>query len=390
MLSKKVLWIKVWGIAAVQGSITLTWVIYNLYFPLLLVEFGFNKELAIAIVIVENALESIIEPIFGGLSDRQQRLFGSKVPLISCGIILASVLFILFPCLAIFSSEQFSLKRFLPILAIIWAAAMAIFRAPTMSLLGRCAKTDTLPQAASILTLVGGIIGAFRLDAYGLILNLGLGFAFALGSFSLLIAAFILRLLNPVDLPNHPPSKPVKIPLQLLCLIFTTGVWISWSLRFIMPAVREVLKLQFGAANGKIAMTIFLILLGLAALPAGKIATIFNNYITMQLGAVGTIIALVLLAFLPNFILPMACLIICLSLVLNGIIPLILNLVPQEKSGLAIGFYFGGFGAGMSTYDLVFTQILTISFAINIIGALSFLFLFCCWLLILPKKAISS
>jgi len=52
MLSNKVLWIKVWGIAAVQVSITPTWVIYNLYFLLLLVELGFNKELAIAILIL--------------------------------------------------------------------------------------------------------------------------------------------------------------------------------------------------------------------------------------------------------------------------------------------------------------------------------------------------
>gem|GEM_PF-5934912 len=36
---------------------------------------------------------------------------------------------------------------------------MAIFRSPTMALLGRCATNDGLPKAASILTLVGGIIG---------------------------------------------------------------------------------------------------------------------------------------------------------------------------------------------------------------------------------------
>lgn len=146
-ISNKVLWIKVWGIAAVQGSITLTWVIYNLYFPLLLVDLGFKKELAIAILIIENLLASIIEPIFGWLSDRQQRLVGSKVPLISWGIISASVLFLIFPWLVIFNSEQFSFKWLLPIVAIIWAGAMAIFRAPTMTLLGRCATNDALPQA---------------------------------------------------------------------------------------------------------------------------------------------------------------------------------------------------------------------------------------------------
>ena len=197
MPDKKILWIRVWGIAAVQASISLTWVIYGLYFPLLLVELSFNKQLAIAILIVENALESFIEPIFGGLSDRQQRLFGSKIPLISLSMIFASVFFIAMPCLAIFNSSSFSLGWLLPILAILWAGFMAIFRAPTISLLSRCATQDRLPQAASILTLVGGIVGAFRFDAYGFILNLGAGFAFALGSFSILIADFLLLLLKP-------------------------------------------------------------------------------------------------------------------------------------------------------------------------------------------------
>ena len=392
MLNKKLLWARVWGIAAVQGSITLTWVIYNLYFPLLLVELGFNKELAIAILIIENALASIIEPIFGGLSDRQQRLFGTKIPLISWGIILASGLFILFPCLVIFNSAQFSFKWLLPILAIIWATAMAIFRAPTMTLLGRCASNDKLPQAASILTLVGGIIGAFRLDAYGLILNLGAGFAFTLGSFSLLIAALILRRLNPVDLSPDGQTKPLsrRIPLSWLGLIFTTGIWISWSLRFIMPAISEILKLQFGAGNGKLAMTIFLILLGLAALPAGKIATKFNNSRTMQLGAVVTIIALLLLAVLPNFVLPIALVIIGFSFVLNGIIPLILNFVPPERAGLGTGIYFAGFGIGMSNFSLIFTRFKMINLEINMLGAITFLFLLCYWLTIFQKQATTN
>ena len=50
------------SIAAAQGSITLTWVIYNLYFPLLLVEFGFSEKLAIAILTIENVLDSDLAP----------------------------------------------------------------------------------------------------------------------------------------------------------------------------------------------------------------------------------------------------------------------------------------------------------------------------------------
>ena len=397
MPSKKVLWIKVWGIAAVQGSITLTWVIYNLYFPLLLIQFGFKKELALVILIIENVLESVIEPIFGGLSDRQQKLFGSKIPLIFSGIIFASVLFILFPCFIVFSSGQSLIKWLLPSLAIVWAAIMAIFRAPTMSLLGNYATKNTLPQAASILTFVGGIVGAFRFDAYGLITSLGAGFAFSLGSFSLLIAAFVLRKLNPIasseSLFNNQSSKTIKIPTLLLGSIVTTGIWISWSLRFIMPGVSEILKLQFGSGNGKFAMTIFLILLGLAAFPAGKIASKYNIFQTMKWGAIGTIVSLVLLILLPQALLPIGLLTLCFSFVLNGVIPLILNIVPATKSGLGTGLYFGGFGAGMAGFDLIFSQLKIVNLSINsanMIGAIACLIILCLSLFILEKQAAKS
>ena len=386
--STRVLWTKVWGIATVQAAITLSWVIYNLYLPLMLVEFGFSKELAISILIFENALESIIEPIFGGLSDRQEKLLGSKIPLISTGIIVSSALFILFPCLIIFNLEQYLTKWSLPILAIIWASVMAVFRAPTIALLGRCAKKDNLPQAASILTLVGSVAGAFRFDAFGLILNLGSSFAFAFGSFSLLFSAFILNRLNPEYSLSSPPKEFPKISLLLLSLIFTMGIWISWSIKFITPTVSAVLKLQFGAGNGKIAMTIYFILLGLAALPAGKIASKFNNQNTMPVGAIGTVISLVSLAFLPNKTLPIVLLIICFSLVLNGITPLILNLVPQSRSGLGLGIYFGGFGAGLSIFDLILKPLKITNFEINAIAGVTVLALICSWFVLLDRQSV--
>lgn len=386
MPNKKILWIQVGSIAAVQASVTLTWVIYNLYFPLLLVEFGFSKELAVTILLIENGIESIIEPVFGALSDRRHRLIGNKIPLILFGIILSSVLFILFPCLTIFGSEQSSskLKLLLPILAIFWATAMAIFRAPTMSLLGRCAPKDKLPQAASILTLVAGVIGAFRLDAYGIILNLGTGFAFTLGSFSLLIAAFVLRQSN-LDSPIEQQNKPIKIPLLRSSLIFTTGIWVSWSLRFIIPTVGESLKVQFGAGNGKTAMTIFLILLGVAALFAGKIATKIGNFKTMLIGIVGTTVALVLLALSPS-ILPIGLLIIYLSFVVNGAIPFILSLLPQTSSGLGMGLYFGGSGAGISSFGFIFTELNIFGSYTNIISAIACLLFLWGWLALLQNQ----
>ena len=89
---------QVWVLAAVQGAITLSWLIYNIYLPQLLTQFGFPASLAVGLVLVENALGAVLEPVMGGLSDQARRWVGTRFPFISVGMILASALFIAIPC----------------------------------------------------------------------------------------------------------------------------------------------------------------------------------------------------------------------------------------------------------------------------------------------------
>ncbi|GAB4532929.1 MAG: SLC45 family MFS transporter [Pleurocapsa sp.] len=356
MENNRVLWLKVWSIAAVQGAITLSWVIYNLYLSRLLVQLGLTEQVAIAILIGENALEAIIEPVFGGFSDRQQRFLGNRTPIIILGIILSSALFLAILSVVIFNSSGWLLI----VLAVAWASAMAIFRSPTMALLGRCAPTNLLPQAASVLSLVGGVIGAFRFDAYGIILKMGAGFAFALGSFSLLAAGAFLRWLNPPEVATGIKHRSSKISRSRLSLIFVTGIGMGWSLRFLIPTISKVLSLQLGQDNSKIVMTLFFVALGLMALPAGKIGTKLGNCSAMIWGALITILGLILFVLAPSLIvkyIAIAFLVMAYSLVLNGTIPLALSLVNLSHSGLATGMYFGGLNAGISLFEFIFFKL---------------------------------
>ena len=388
MSDRVIIWAKVWGIAATQGAITLCWVIYNLYFPTLLVQFGFSKEFAVTLLIAENALEAIIEPIFGAISDRQQTKIGSKIPLISLGIIISSVLFILLPVVAILTTPTQVWRWTLPGLAVVWAFAMAIFRAPTMSLLGKTAPTNKLPQAASILSLVGGVIGAFRFDAYGVILKLGAGFAFTIGSIALLAAAAMLRWLNPPSLVRLEEAEITQeetsnyFKLGLVCL---TGITIGCSLRFLIPAVSKSLTLVWGETNTKIAMTLFFIGLGVAALPVGKIATKWGNSRGILLGCGLTIIAANLLDLRSfaalAFVLTVA-VVIGLSFVLNGAIPFVLALINQAQSGFGLGIYFGGLSAGFSFFDVIFKNLINLPPSFNLTGATLSLSLVAVWLII--------
>ena len=373
MQQKSILWLKVCSIAAVQGAITLTWVIYKMYFPALLVEFGFNRGLATTILILENALETAIEPIFGRLSDRQQQRLGTKYPLISLGIILASILFISIPTLVILGKSTQIWRWLLPGLAVAWATAMAIFRSPAIALLGRCANNQQLPQAASIVTLVGAVVGALRFDVYGIILKLGAGFAFTIGSISLLAAAVSLRFFHPPVNPSLEIKNRKPLSLSCLGLIFTTGIFVGWGLRFLMPTIKQVITLQFGEDHSKLGMMLFFLVLGLAALPAGKLGTKLGNSIGMLVGLGITIICLQLLVLTPNQILVvifLGILVAGFSFVLNGTVPFALSLVPQQYSGLAVGMYFGGFSGGISFFDFIFSQLGNINISIGVAGSI--------------------
>jgi len=375
MSDRIIIWAKVWGIAATQGAITLSWVIYNLYFPALLVQFGFSKEFAITLLIIENALEAIIEPIFGAISDKQQQKIGSKIPLISWGIGISSVLFILIPIVATFTTPTQVWRWVLPGLAILWASGMAIFRAPTMTLLGQTAPTNKLPQVASILSFVGGVIGAFRFDAYGVILSLGAGFAFVIGSISLLAAGAMLRFLNPSKLPgieDEPTQSKKEINYLKLVLVCLTGISVGWSLRFLIPALSKSLTLEWGEANTKIAMTLFFVGLGLAALPVGKIATKWGNSQGILLGCGLTIISANLLnhaGFSDGIFALILIVIIGFSFVLNGAIPFVLGFINQARSGLSLGIYFGGLSAGISFFDVIFKNLMQLPPSSNLTGA---------------------
>ena len=388
MSDRIIVWTKVWSIAATQGAITLCWVIYNLYFPSLLVQFGFSKEFAVTLLIAENALEAIVEPVFGAISDNQQEKIGSKIPLISVGIVISSVLFILLPIVAIFITPAQIWRWTLPGLAVLWAFAMAIFRAPTMALLGQTAPTNKLPQAASILSLIGGVIGAFRFDAYGVILKLGAGFAFTIGSIALLAAGATLRWLNPSSMPR---SESEEIPRETkrnyfkLGLICVTGISVAWSLRFLIPAVSKSLTLEWGEANTKIAMTLFFVGLGLAALPVGKIATEWGNSRGILLGCALTILGSNLLNRL-NFanatLFLTITIIVGFTFVLNGAIPFVIALVDRAQSGFGLGMYFGGLSAGISFFDIIFKNLLNLPSSFNLTGATLSLFFVIIWIVL--------
>ncbi|MFP4006926.1 MAG: MFS transporter [Spirulinaceae cyanobacterium] len=370
-----ILWRRVLAIAAIQGAITLTWVIYGLYFPQLLEKMGLSSDLALKILIIENFLAALIEPVFGSLSDRFQQRLGHRFIIISFGVVLASALFISLPAIALFHNPTETSALFFPAMAIAWAAAMAIFRSPALVLLNQTAPQQALPQAASFLTFSNQFVGAFRFMAYGALLRLGPEVAFTIGSVFLLIALGFLRF-------QHPPhsgftttvSTTVTIPWgRAIAAIVCTALGIAWGLRFLSMTLVTIIPRQWGENVVEGGLAAFFVAIALFSFPAGAIATRWGNGKAMTIGAATTALGLILL-FLPlnagatGAIL--ALLAFCFSFVLNGMIPFVLALVPPHRVGLGLGCYFGVFSAAMSLFDLLLTPFNAIApLAIATMGA---------------------
>ena len=377
-MTNQILWLKVAGLAAIQGAITLTWVIYNLYLSDLFVQFGLSLGLATGLLIIENAVETVIEPLAGLISDRTKLWMGSRLPFISLGIVAASALFIAIPTIFIFGRITL-LLWLLPTVAFLWAMAMAMFRSPAISLLSQCAPTEKLPQVASVLTVVGGLISAFRFSAYQVILNIGAPFAFGIGSFILLLAAFVLRFVyrnrdnQNLDTSNNKVLswRDLKPFVPTFALIFFTGMAIAWGLRFQVKTLGMVFANQIGKDYISLGMICFNLNLAIIALPMGIVATKIGNLKTM---ALGLLLLLICLPCLAQFAYPhtvIICLLIMLvsfSVVLNGAIPYALQFSPPAQSGLAIGMYFGGFGAAMSIFDFLLPKSVELTVTASSIG----------------------
>lgn len=383
MINGGVLWLQVWGLALVQGAIALTWVIYNLYLVDLLTQFNFPVALATILLVIENILAAVIEPVMGNFSDGLQHRMGTRFPLIALGMILASACFLGIPLVLVFVGPEGLRRWILPVVLVAWAIAMTLFRSPALSLLGRYAFRTQLPQAASILTLVGGVAGALAPLANTFILQMGPLFTFSIGSFTLLGAAFALRAVGPnqglastADSADFPPESST-ISIARLALVFGAGAGVALGFRLLMQMFPVILSSQVPTANNGLILGGIFIALALTAIPAGVLASRVGTRLSMAVGLAGMALLALLVLGSTSVVFALGVAIalgMVFSIVSNTTIPFALSMVPPQKAGLGTGIYFSGAAVASSAYGMAISQGITLSATTGlIIGAIAFL-----------------
>ncbi len=350
-----VLWLQVWGLATVQGAIALSWVIYNFYLPRLLGQFGFPVTLAATLLLIENLLSAVMEPLMGSLSDQKQQWVGSRLPFISAGMLAGAGLLIAIPATTVWGNGV--ARLLLPWVAVAWALAMTLFRSPALSLLGRYAFGTGLSKAASILTLVGALAGALAPFANTIILRLGTIATFTLGSIVLLAAAAALRAVDSRVDSSPLPENPQPLSIVRLIWVFGTGIGVAIGFRLMMQVLPALLKTQPGA-NVELTLGMIFLTIAITAIPAGSLAVRLGNRQAMMLGLGAMAVSLLLLLVMPMLAGVLAIVLgASFSLVSNGTIPFALSHVPPQKAGLGTGMYFSGGAIGVSAFFSLFSTI---------------------------------
>lgn len=337
LFGTRVAWQRVVAIATVQSAITLMWLVYRLYLGDMLAVWGYGEGFTAKLLLVELMLAIGIEPVFGWLSDRQQQFLGSRLPLITLGVILAAGFFLGLPLLVILG---FSFGKVLfPGLAIAWALAMTMFRTPIMVLLLKSAPAQELPLAVGVLSMTAGLMALISGKLKPFLLDLGAINCFLLGSVVLLGASAWLRLYvkPPAPLPETEPPTMTPLSLRELLAIAVIGATIAHGSQMLQKASALVFTGSFGVTMN--------LLLALAALPMGFAARRWRNQPLMAIALGGLAL---LLWLTPEFVmvtvlmpLVLVLWVLCLATVKNGVLPFIFATVNGRWAGLAIGIYFG-------------------------------------------------
>ncbi|MBD2212538.1 MFS transporter [Nostoc linckia FACHB-104] len=356
----EILWRQVWGLAVLLAAIMLSWMAYSFYQPQILQKLKFG-ELAAWLWIIQGLLATVIEPFVGQFSDRIQQRWGNRLPLISVGVILAGLIFVMISLL-VEQNLQGSTRWLVPVLMTVWVIAMMIVRGPAIALLTQFAPLTELPQANAALVFVFGLIGAIGPFFNKFMHSIGASITFLLGAIALVMGAYILRSLTPpyvlTQYPLNDDLSPTA-PSLLLFLIFVIGLGAGLEVNLLMSMFPQVLQTQLPGLRLEFITSGILLVSAMSSVILGELTAQIgvNKVMLLGLGSMTGLMGLALLNDIDNlvvgYILGFG---ISFGLIFVSIIPFCLGKVSLQQAGLATGLYFGGSAGATAIVAILIKQ----------------------------------
>lgn len=181
-------------------GISLIWPIFNNFIPIFLQEdFMLSATMTGFIMTWDNYINMFIQPIVGERSDRTRSRLGRRKPWMLVGAPLAAIFFITVPTMTTVIG--------ITIAILLTNLSMALFRSPTIALLGDLFSAEQRSTANGIINLMGGIGAILAFLVGGALYKYGRITPFAFGSLVMVIAILLVVLF--VRDKNHGPKENI-------------------------------------------------------------------------------------------------------------------------------------------------------------------------------------
>ncbi len=283
-------------------GISLIWPIFNNFVPIFLREMGLSAAMVGFVMTWDNYLNMFVQPTVGAASDRTWTRIGRRKPWIVIGAPLAALAFVFVPL------QHAVVGMMMAIL--ITNVGMALFRAPTVALLGDLFPPEQRSTANGVINFMGGVgaIVAFVGGGY-LYEHLGRPAPFFFGSLILLIAvALVVLFIREPRQPLSPATTDAPQPGTLSTLkalmqredpsgIFVLLAILAWFMGYnaLETWISSFGKYVLGVPEGR--MAIYTALLALTfvvtAIPAGLLGERLGRRRIILWGVGGLTLALI-------------------------------------------------------------------------------------------------
>jgi maltose/moltooligosaccharide transporter len=331
-------------------GISLIWPIFNNFVPVFLKDdFALSATLIGFIMTWDNYLNLFVQPIVGERSDHTRTRIGRRKPWMLVGAPLAAIFFILVPLARTPVGIMFAI--------LLTNLSMAIFRAPTISLLGDLFPAQQRSTANGVINLMGGLgaIAAFLIG--GTLYAMGRIAPFVFGSVVLLAAITVVLLF--VHEP-HAPEDDAKeksggflanlkevlqasdrsglmVLLAILCWFMGYNALETW--------ISSFGKFSLGINEGRMAILTsgLALMFVIFAVPSGLLATRFGKKRIILIGIAGLTVLFLYGLVVSNQIMLIVLLVLAgffWALINVNSLPMVYDVGGDARIGAFTGLYY--------------------------------------------------
>jgi len=344
--TNEIQWSQLLSLAALYASVTIGWIAYFNFQPVLLDVYNLG-DLKLFLY-VATAIIMVITPLIAGkIGDYYRAKAGQRLPIISAGISFAAMIFMAVAFTVLLNPDPDSTIRFIiPVLVVLWLFSMAIFTSPAISTIELFVPADKLPTAMAILTIVYGLLYALEPVIITLVNILGPAPTFIIGGVAVFGTGLLMKK-NTKIIPDKP--KPTQLNKSdytyALGLGFIFGV-VTTILFNLFPDWLSAKGFGLYGLSGDAEIAIILGAVAVVSWPISRLVEGRSINLFVLLGIIAIAVVISGIYFVDNRMLVIGLMVlfaIFYSMMSVSFLPLALSIVRDQNKVFGVGVFFAGF-----------------------------------------------